>query len=127
MLNPIRACTRCGEQHRRRHAWCSDCAAAYMREWRSTRPAYPTEEARLRANARSYANVYLRRGLLTRGPCEDCGVGHDDEPVQMHHHDYSKPLDVTWLCAPCHRARHDDPDEYEPVLVVPRGRPRNPV
>lgn len=35
-------------------------------------------------------------------PCEACGaVGG-----QRHHHDYSRPLDIRWLCDPCHRAEH---------------------
>lgn len=53
-------------------------------------------------NARAYAHAYLRRGKLTRKPCEDCG----SLDVQMHHTDYSKPLLVTWLCRKCHLARH---------------------
>lgn len=75
-----------------------------MREWRVTHPL--GEDQKARGNARSYANVYLRRGKLQRGPCEDCGITHDDQPVRMHHEDYSRPLDVTWLCDWCDQARH---------------------
>jgi hypothetical protein len=41
----------------------------------------------------------LRDGRLTKEPCKICG----DEKVQAHHHDYSKPLDIEWLCFRCHR------------------------
>jgi len=53
-------------------------------------------------NSRAYANVYQRRGKLKPIPCEACG----DEKAQKHHPDYGKPLEVTWLCRPCHLARH---------------------
>jgi hypothetical protein len=71
-----------------------------MREWRKTHRL--TGEALKRANVRSYANTYLGRGHIERTPCADCGGPGE----QMHHDDYDRPLDVTWLCKPCHRERH---------------------
>lgn len=42
-------------------------------------------------------------GWLTRPEgCGECG----GTPVDAHHPDYSKPLDVAWLCPPCHGKRH---------------------
>lgn len=79
-----------------------------MREWRPKHPL--TGDARRRANARSYAKTYLRRGHLTRRPCQSCG----SDESQMHHADYDKPLEVTWLCRPCHLAVHGivpEPDD----------------
>jgi len=31
--------------------------------------------------------------------CERCG---SPKKVQAHHHDYTRPYDVQWLCAKCH-------------------------
>lgn len=44
----------------------------------------------------------IRDGRLIRKPCEVCGV----VKVQAHHEDYSKPLEVVWLCVKHHRERH---------------------
>lgn len=44
----------------------------------------------------------IRDGRLTKQRCAECG----SEKAQAHHEDYSKPLDVTWLCAGCHAAHH---------------------
>lgn len=45
----------------------------------------------------------IRDGRLVRKPCERCGatVG-----VEAHHDDYSKPLDVRWLCPKHHMELH---------------------
>lgn len=42
----------------------------------------------------------VRDGRLTRLPCEECGA---TDRVQAHHEDYSRPLDVRWLCFKHHR------------------------
>jgi len=44
----------------------------------------------------------IRDGRLTRQPCETCG----GTPAQAHHEDYSRPLDVRWLCREHHAAHH---------------------
>ena len=36
--------------------------------------------------------------------CETCGVL--DTWLQRHHDDYSKPLEVRWLCRSCHQKHH---------------------
>lgn len=94
-------CPKCGEQHSRKgQRYCLDCHAAYTREWRKTHPL--SVEARKRDIARSYAGQYKKRGRLTASSCEACG-SHD---AQMHHIDHELPLDVTWLCRPCHLNWH---------------------
>lgn len=44
----------------------------------------------------------IRDGRLVRQPCEVCG----HEPAEAHHDDYSKPLDVRWLCTAHHAEHH---------------------
>lgn len=63
-------------------------------------------EQKRRANARAYANCYLRRGRLSKQPCEDCGA----EGAEMHHDDYDKPLQVRWKCRACHMQHHEKVD-----------------
>jgi len=72
----------------------------YMREWRKTHPL--TKEQRFKDNCRSYARVYMLRGLLEKQPCEVCG----DENSEMHHDDYDFPLAVRWLCRKHHMELH---------------------
>jgi hypothetical protein len=44
----------------------------------------------------------LKIGLLVKGPCEIC----NNPKTEGHHDDYSKPLEVRWLCRKCHLDFH---------------------
>lgn len=57
---------------------------------------------RMRHEARWKTRRAIASGKLTRQPCEVCG----EPKTQAHHEDYTKPLEVQWLCVSCHRARH---------------------
>lgn len=49
----------------------------------------------------------IKRGLIIPERCSRCGA----EKAQAHHEDYSKPFAITWLCEPCHGARHRELNE----------------
>lgn len=69
--------------------------AEYQKKRRAANP--------LKSVAWNAVNNALRDGRLTREPCKLCGA----TKAQAHHNDYSKPLDVEWLCFKCHRTyRH---------------------
>jgi len=50
-------------------------------------------------HARNIVAHALRNGTLVKEPCMKCG----NPKTQCHHKDYSKPLEVDWLCFKCHR------------------------
>lgn len=76
---------------------------------RRTRPKHSElkPEARKKATARAYAKVYQKRGKLKRQPCLFCGA----RAVEKHHMDYDKPLQVLWLCRPCHLDLHHNHEQ----------------
>jgi hypothetical protein len=52
--------------------------------------------------AHRLVHVALLRGDLERLPCFVCAKAK----AEAHHDDYSKPLDVIWLCRQHHRELH---------------------
>jgi ribosomal protein S27AE len=60
------------------------------------------EREPLKEAARRMTQVAIRSGRLLRQPCEKCSA----EPAHAHHDDYTRPLEVRWLCRPCHTAHH---------------------
>lgn len=52
--------------------------------------------------ARSVVNNAKRDGKIKPAPCANCGK----KKTQAHHTDYTKPLEVVWLCAKCHTFAH---------------------
>lgn len=53
-------------------------------------------------SAQNKVNNAIRNGKLQKQPCFICG----SMDVQAHHHDYSKPLSVIWLCEDHHLWMH---------------------
>lgn len=67
----------------------------YKSQWRREHPKryvyQPYDEA---ASARRKLFHAVHTGKVEKEPCEVCGVGD----TRGHHEDYSKPLEVRWLC-----------------------------
>jgi hypothetical protein len=88
-------------------------ARASNRAWHSAHPESARESGRrwkaanqdrFRLISRNHDLVHkaIRRGDLIRAShCEECGLS--GIPIEAAHADYSRPLDVRWLCRPCHR------------------------
>lgn len=55
----------------------------------------------LRRAAHIIVSNALKNGNLTKQPCFICG-----EKAEAHHPDYSRPLDVVWLCSTHHKEAH---------------------
>lgn len=55
-----------------------------------------------KVRARRHATAAVQNGSLRRQPCESCGA----PDAQMHHEDYSQPLEVRWLCSAHHGKLH---------------------
>lgn len=51
--------------------------------------------------------MHVLRGVLQKPDnCQSCGIATPKDQLHGHHHDYSKPLDVEWICWPCHVKEH---------------------
>ena len=68
--------------------------------------AWRQEDAR-RSLAHNQIARAIRNGSLVRQPCIRCG----EAKSLAHHEDYDKPLEVVWLCQPCHKQRHKEINE----------------
>ena len=85
----------------------------WMRESRYASRKEVQERARIRSRAlsgslkvkaRNLANLAIQKGTLKRPDCcSRCGFMG---VIQAHHKDYTRPLDVEWLCIDCHSIRH---------------------
>jgi hypothetical protein len=102
----------------------ADHRASYRRNRecvRQRRPPYDPDAAAERyarrrgtpeQRARSLISGEVQSGRIVKPhACQDCEARG---PVQAHHEDYSRPLDVMWLCTQCHGKRHRKDAEGSP-------------
>lgn len=79
--------------------------------------SYTDEERNIRSASYSAVHYEAKRNPAFKPDCcQDCGR---DQSVQAHHEDYHKPLDVLWLCQPCHLRRHHTGEEALSGSVPP--------
>lgn len=92
---------------------CLSCRAIRLREYVASgrRPKRTTPYATIKAwsqrnpekkSAHNAVSHALKTGKIEKRPCELCGASN----AQAHHADYSKKLDVKWLCYRCHKKEH---------------------
>ena len=96
------------------------------RELEGLRRGTPINNARESRHSKKYREKYpekalakrLVRAAIVRGDLqrpETCEACHEAKPtiggrarIHAHHKDYSKPLDVVWLCPVCHAKEHSN-------------------
>lgn len=66
----------------------------YAKTYRSNHPDI--------AKAHDKISTLAKKGRIKKECCEKCG----SEVAEAHHDDYSKPLEVRWLCKTCHMEWH---------------------
>jgi hypothetical protein len=88
----------------------------YRKKWDADHPGYHLKKKREwfkahpdRSSVKSKVRYALLTGKLIPSPCSICGA----VPAQAHHPDYSKPLEVVWLCQVHHIEEHKRLRELE--------------
>jgi hypothetical protein len=83
----------------------------YKRKWRKTKIGKTSTTNSFKKQisknpdkflARQSVMVAIRSGKLIKKPCKKCA----NPKSEAHHKDYTKPLDVIWLCRKCHIQIH---------------------
>lgn len=70
--------------------------------------------------ARQQVNKAVKKGDLKKPSC--CQMCNNEDELQAHHIDYSRPLHVYWLCRPCHGRAH-----HKNSLLNPKNQKRGAV
>lgn len=130
-------CTRCGVVKRepKRRSYCAACDKAMFREcYENRKEKYREKNRRYYRNhreemiikintrypkhmeARRLLAKAVKRGDITRQPCIVCG----DRKSEGHHPDYSKPIDVIWLCRKHHAMIHHQ-ENFMATITPPKG------
>lgn len=109
------------DEHRReankRRAKTPEYKAAHAEAVRRRNALHPDKRA---------ANVILgnavRDGRVIKPKeCSRCGIIPPRRQLHGHHEDYSRPLDVEWICSGCHGLEHYGEAPEPPDRIRPRG------
>lgn len=81
---------------------CKECSKEAKKRLHPSTAVFLSKPERKRRK-RASEIVNNSQGKIKKGPCSICGT---NELVEGHHEDYSKPLDVIWLCQKHHKELH---------------------
>ncbi len=127
----MRWCRKCNRDllpeafYKRPATVCKECHKARMLvyyntpEYRAKNSGYQKARLAVKENyvkhaARTKLGHALRMGWMTKANfCTICG---SDQEIEGHHEDYSKPLDVVWVCRNCHLKHHTAEAVKQPPL-----------
>lgn len=73
-----------------------ECRKRYVKRVRTETPE--------KYKARNAVSNAIRDGKMQKG--KECYFCYAETNLQAHHQDYSRPLDVFWLCPACHGKLH---------------------
>lgn len=75
------------------------------KEYAKANPIARPEPDPIKRTARNKLYAAVRDGKIVKPPeCQICSAS--DEVLHGHHEDYTKPLDVIWVCTGCHAFIH---------------------
>ena len=72
----------------------------------------PYKHRQIKEKARATVYINTRNGNLNKTPCMVCGK----EKVDAHHNDYTKPLEIIWLCHKHHIELHHK--KLSTILII---------
>ena len=75
-----------------------------MNVYLSRQKTWDSREKHTKVEARRLSGAAVAAGIIDRPDhCQACGCSSEEHRIEAHHDDYERPLDVIWLCTPCHR------------------------
>jgi hypothetical protein len=86
-----------------RSAYHKEYAAKNRGRIRENQKRY-RDKNKLKTLAQAKLHYHKSVGNIEVPDC--CEMCEKFKPVEAHHYEYSKPLDVTWLCVTCHNKVH---------------------
>lgn len=136
----MKTCNSCGKQKQldefyqvkkdseRRMRICKECWKLRQEEYRKNNKTKvfqsrvrTCEKEPTKEHAHKAIEAALIAGVIKRPhTCSMCGCCDSKSRIEAHHHDYSKPLDVIWLCPKCHfeadkRRRDEEGNTPNPI------------
>lgn len=94
-------CHSCANERSKKYYKTENGKKAVKRAVKKNINKYPKK-----ATARNKLNYAVSQGKIKKPQkCSKCGEA--EKRIEGHHEDYSKPLEVKWVCTKCHSSLHD--------------------